>query len=126
MTLNQSAVLNPADVSVTGINVANYGPVTVSGSGTSYTITLAQPISGADRVTLTIGNAGIATFTRRFDVLPGDVNDDGKVDLLDFGAIRNVIVGVAPPSVFADIDGNAVVDINDYNAVRRRVGTHLP
>ena len=34
----------------------NYGPVTVSGSGTTYTIDLAQPVNVADRVTITIVN----------------------------------------------------------------------
>ena len=43
-----------------GSSGINYGPVTLSGSGTSYTITLAQPINEADRVTITIGNALIA------------------------------------------------------------------
>ena len=36
ITLGQAATLTPADVTVTGIAVANYGPVTISGSGTSY------------------------------------------------------------------------------------------
>ena len=67
----------------------NYGPVTISGSGTSYTITLAQPITKADRVTITIGNATIATFTRRLDVLPGDFNDDGVVNSQDLVGVRN-------------------------------------
>ena len=97
ITLSQSATLSPGDVSVTGINVASYGPVTLSGSGTSYTITLAQPISAADRVTLTLGNAGIATYTRRLDVLPGDVNDDGAVTLQDAVLIRNMFLGFAGP-----------------------------
>jgi hypothetical protein len=72
ITLSQAAPLNPANVSVTGLIVANYGLVSLSGSGTNYTITLSQPISAADRVTLTIGNASITPFTRRLDVLPGD------------------------------------------------------
>ena len=49
--------LTAADVTVISAIGVNYGPVTVSGSGTSYTITLAQPINAADRVTITIGNA---------------------------------------------------------------------
>jgi hypothetical protein len=77
ITLAQATTLAAGDVAVTGITVANYGPVTISGSGTSYTITFAQPINQADRVTITITNASIATFTRRLDVLPGDFNDDG-------------------------------------------------
>ena len=32
-------------------------------------------------MTLTVGNAGITTLTRRLDVLPGDISDDGAVTL---------------------------------------------
>jgi hypothetical protein len=128
ITLSQPETLAAGDVSVTGINIANYGPVTISGSGTSYTITFAQPINAADRVTVTIGNASIATFTRRLDVLPGDFNDDGSVTQQDALLIRNeyLAIGGAPVTIFGDIDGNGVVDVNDYNAVRRLIGTHLP
>ena len=45
ITLSEPETLGPGDVTATGITVANYGPVTISGSGTSYTITLAQPIT---------------------------------------------------------------------------------
>ena len=113
--------------SVSAIGV-NYGPVTVSGSGTSYTITLAQPINAADRVTITIGNPGVSMFTRRLDVLPGDVNDDGVVNVQDMVAIRNQMLGFlgAVPTIFGDINGDGKVDINDYTAVRKLIGTTLP
>ena len=70
---------SPSPVAV-GIN---YGPVTISGSGTNYVITLTRPINTADRVTFTIASPAIATYTRRLDVLPGDVNDDGAVNTTD-------------------------------------------
>ncbi len=126
--LNQPETLLPTDISATGLNGTSYGPVTLSGSGTTYVLTLAQPINAADRVTLTIGNANIATFTRRLDVLPGDFNDDGVVNMQDAILVRNEYLGfsAASPTIFGDIDGNGVVDVNDYNAIRRRLGTHLP
>ena len=134
LTLTQAATLTADDISVIGSSGTNYGPVTVSGSGTSYTITLAQPISAADRVTITIGNpyiagnAYIAPFTRRLDVLPGDVNDDGVVNVQDMVAIRNQMLGLlgAVPTIFGDINGDGKVDINDYTAVRELIGTTLP
>jgi Dockerin type I domain len=111
---------------VTGITVANYGPVTISGSGTSYTITFAQAITTADRVTVTIGNAGISTYTRRLDVLPGDVNDDGVVNAQDLTLVRNNFTSTgALYDIFDDIDGSGVVDITDYNLVRRFGGQTL-
>jgi hypothetical protein len=126
ITLSQAETLSPSDVSVTGITVANYGPVTISGSGTSYTITFAQAITTADRVTVTIGNAGISTYTRRLDVLPGDVNDDGVVNAQDLTLVRNNFTSTgALYDIFDDIDGSGVVDITDYNLVRRFGGQTL-
>ena len=127
ITLDKAGSLSPSDVSVTGLTVADYGPVTITGSGTSYTITLARPINAADRVTVTIGNANIATFTRRLDVLPGDFNDDGAVTLSDAIGIRNVYLGFfgAVPTLFGDINGDGIVDVNDYTSVRRLIGTYL-
>ena len=94
ITLGAAATLTAGDVTVTSAIGVNYGPVTVSGSGTSYTITLAQPIDKADRVTITIGSASIATFTRRLDVLPGDFNDDGVVNSQDLVGVRNEMAGL--------------------------------
>jgi hypothetical protein len=124
ITLSAAATLSPSDVSVTGITVANYGPVSITGSGTNYTITLAQPISHADRVTFTIGNAQITTFTRRLDVLPGDANDDGVVNSQDLVVVRNAMA--SPYNIFADINGDGVVNATDYNAIRPFIGTSLP
>jgi Bacterial Ig domain len=127
ITLSQPETLTPGDVSVTGIAVANYGPVTISGSGTNYTITFAQAITTADRVTVTIGNAGLTTFTRRLDVLPGDVNDDGMVNSQDLVLVRNdFATSGALYNVVDDIDGDGVIDISDYNLVGRFVGKKLP
>ena len=116
-------MLSPSDVSVTGNTVANYGPVTISGSGTSYTITLSQPINAADRVTLTIGSAKIATFTRRLDVLPGDVNDDGVVTSADSGEALSYSGQIF---LFADIDGDGSVTMADIKKIRTLNGTSLP
>jgi hypothetical protein len=127
ISLAQGASLTASDITVLGSSGTSYGPVTLSGSGTSYTIILAQPINGPDRVTITIGNALIANFTRRLDVLPGDFNDDGVVNSQDMVGIRNQIIGFAGalPTIFGDINGDGVVDAKDYTAVRNRLGTHL-
>ena len=92
-------------------------------------ITLAQPINTADRVTFTITSSTIATYTRRLDVLPGDVNDDGVVTMQDALIVRNEYLGFAAvtiPVIFLDVNGDGVVDVNDYNSVRRLIGTKLP
>ena len=79
-------------------------------------------------MTITIGNDLIAPFTRRLEVLPGDVNDDGVVNVQDMVAIRNQMLGIlgAVPTIFGDIHGDGRVDILDYIAVRKLIGTTLP
>ncbi len=128
ITLGQAESLTAADVALTSASGTNYGPVTISGAGTNYTITLARPIEKADRLTITISSPLIAPFTRRLDVLPGDFNDDGVVNQSD-------ILGVldewqrrdgAQPTIYGDINGDGVVNIQDVILVTQRFGTKLP
>ncbi len=127
IALSQAETLTASDISISSANGIDYGLITVTGSGTSYTITWANPIDTADRVTITIGNTLIASFTCRLDVLPGDVNDDGVVSAQDTVLVRNQMIGYlgAVPTIFGDINGDGVVDINDFTAVRKRLGTHF-
>ena len=128
ITLSQAYTLTAADVLISSAIGVNYGPVTVSGSGTNYTITLAQPINAADRVTIIIDNPGISVFYRQLDVLPGDFNDDGVVNSQDLAGIRNEWLGIggAKPTIFGDINGDGMVNVADYNAERLLIGTSLP
>ncbi len=127
ITLSQSAVVNPGDVSVTGITGGNYGPVTITGSGTSnITITFAKVIANADRVTLTIGNAQIIPYTRRLDVLPGDVNDDGVVNTTDGLYILYNETPAHPYQAIYDMNGDGSVNMADFTLYRPKIGTVLP
>jgi len=101
---------------------ANYGPVTIAGSGEFYAITLALPISRPDRVTIVIAGAGLATYTRRLDVLAGDANDDGVVNKSDANSVLNQARGVTPATIFGDVLGDGTVDGKDYHAVRKLEG----
>ncbi len=105
-----------------------YGPVTIAGSGATYTITLARPITQPDRVTIDIANPAIAPFARRLDVLPGDFNDDAKVNTQDLLGVRAEWLGLdgAKPTIFGDINGDGVVDQQDYLDVLAAMGTRLP
>jgi hypothetical protein len=94
---------------------------------TRLRITLgAAAMRTAGDVTVTIGNAALATFTRRLDVLPGNFNDDGVVNSPDVAGVGNEIKGIIPPTLFGDLNGDGTVDLNDYNAVRARRGTTRP
>jgi hypothetical protein len=114
-------------VLVVGIEGVNYGPVTISGSGTSnLLITLATPITVADRVTLTIGNSQVITYTRRLDVLPGDVNDDDAVNTTDGVLILNNMTPSHAYHQFDDLNGDGAVDTKDFTLERSLLGTVLP
>ena len=128
LTFNQPVTLTAADVTISSAAGINYGPVTITGNGTSDTIMLARPITKADRITITIGSTSIAAFTRRLDVLPGDLSDNGVVNKSDITAIRNEWKGKkgAMPTIFGDILGIGIVNGADFNAARKRTGTRLP
>ncbi len=127
LTLSGPANVSPGDVTVMGIKGGIHGPVTISGSGTStIVITLAKGITSADRVTVTIANSQIASYTRRLDILPGDVNDDGMVNRTD----RNLILKHETPAhayrASFDLNGDHTVNSGDMKLDRARVGTKLP
>ena len=126
ITLAQNTPIEPGDVSVTGIAVADYGPVSIIGEESTYVLTLARPIAAADRVTITIASPLIADYTRRIDVLPGDLTDDGIIDVRDVAASRNQIYGIIPATIFGDVDGDGFLGRTDYNLIRLRIGTRLP
>ncbi len=130
ITLNGPATLSPSDITVGSAVGASYGPVTVSGSGETYTITLANPVRVADRLTITIGNADISTMSGTLNVLPGDVGDYGVVNVADLLLIQYQYVGVVTPNLFGDITGDVPIGskptIDDFVGVRTRLNTRLP
>jgi hypothetical protein len=128
VNLADPADLTSGDITVIGSDGVDYGATVQSGSGTSYTIMLGRAIEGPDRVMISISSPVIISFTRRLDVLPGDMNDDGIVNSQDAVLIRNQIISYlgAMPTLFGDINGDGVVDLTDYTVTRNRLGTHLP
>lgn len=118
--------------SLTGVSVTSF-----SGSGTN---TLTWTFSALTRATYntkvlgTTANAvmdlagnplgGGVDFAQTLNVLPGDVSDDGNVASNDMVLVNNA--RSMPYNVIDDINGDGVVDINDVNLVRARIGTHLP
>ena len=122
ITLDRSIPsLAPADVSVIGSVGGSYGPVRISGSGTTWVITLAKVIANADKVIVTIGNTQLTSYQRELDVLPGDFNDDGVVSSADVTLLNNATV--APYNLFADLNGDGLIDINDGKLARTKIGT---
>ena len=117
-----------------------YGFTKFSYNPTTHDATWTLPSAlGIDNLMLSLnGPVGAATSaiplagatSWNFSVLPGDFNGDGVVNSNDMVGVRNQTPAfLAPqvlPSPFADIDGNGVVDLNDINVARSRIGTRLP
>jgi hypothetical protein len=125
---SQQLVLSSADIRVQSARGIVYGPIKYDGSSNVYTFTLARPIDEADRVTVVIDIPGGTPFSGTLNVLPGDVNGDGVVNLKDLAAIHkqpNVYAGSAS-DLYQDINGDGKVNGSDYLAVKDRLGTMLP
>jgi hypothetical protein len=55
------------------------------------------------------------------DALPGDVNLDGKVDLIDFAIVRERF---GEDFAEADLDGSGTVDLTDFDQVKSSFGNN--
>jgi hypothetical protein len=100
--------------------------VTISGSGSSsILITFAKAVTVADRVTITIGNNQV-NYTRRLDILPGDVNDDSVVNTADGVFILNNATPAHAYNAFDDMNGDGSVNTADFILYRPKIGTGLP
>ncbi len=67
---------------------------------------------------------GGSGFSQSFKVLWGDFNDDGAVSATDLLAENQQVS--KPYNIFADMNGDGVVNSADVQVVRSRAGTSLP
>ena len=137
LIFSDDVAVSPGELSLTGSNVPSYGlgGVTYDPATKDATWTLPTAI-GVDRLLMALDGAafagdptiGVSHFGVNFDVLPGDFNGDGMVTGQDLVGVREQVLGTGDPSLigWADIDGNGVVNLIDYVAVRKRLGTRLP
>lgn len=79
--------------------------------------------SGSDALKDATGTT-VATSTQSFRVLYADFNDDGAVSSADLVGVNNA--RSAPYNIFADVNGDGIVDLTDVQIVRSRIGTTLP
>jgi hypothetical protein len=119
-----SGHVSQGSLALTGLNIGNY-----SISGFKYNAAqhmaswgLSAPIN-VDRLKMSL-SGGI--YIKAFNVLPGDVNGDSMVNSQDLVMIANHFTSVAPYDVQYDINGDGLVDFNDYNLVRSLLGSTLP
>lgn len=83
--------------------------------------------SGGNTISDQAGNAlGNGTnYSRNFNVLWGDVNDDGFVSIAD-AQLVNILIRNSQYSLFGDLNGDGVVNNADTQLARQRVGQQLP
>ena len=149
----ENVVVAQNDLTVVGVNRPNYvfsgfayDPATFTATWTANT-----PIA-ADKLRLTIGDSvtsqsgtpldgdlGAAypsgdsspggDFSLRFDVLPGDVNQNRVVDGNDFQSMLQATFNGTANAAYRplrDLDGNGAINILDLHAQLSRQGTTLP
>jgi len=82
--------------------------------------------TGSDAIADAVGNAlgGGRAFSRSFRVLWGDFDDNGIVELLDIAGVTAAFAS-GNYHIFADMNGDGVVDADDVRLVTSRVGTVL-
>ena len=72
------------------------------------------------------GTAG-GDFRFRLDVLPGNIDGAGSVNLADFGRLRSGFgQALTATSIFADLIGDGAVNLADFGVLRSRFGQSLP
>jgi hypothetical protein len=79
--------------------------------------------SGADAIKDAAGNTLANPFSQNFRVLYGDWNGDGNVSSADAVGIYHAIGGTY--DIFADLNGDGVVNTTDVQIARQRIGKHL-
>lgn len=145
LTFSEDVAVGQADLSVTGVNVAQYNVVGFAYDADSrtavWTLDQALPV---DHVTIALADSvidmsgnrldgnrdGVAggQFKFTFSVLPGDVNADGAVDASDLAetlARGFSHVGSDKFSLAADVNGDGLISVRDAIAVRNRLGATL-
>jgi hypothetical protein len=125
ITFDSAVAPTTADLTVAGLGGRTYPVTGVAVVGNTVTWTLGTPIGEEDVISVAV-NPLLADYTAQLSVLPGDVNDDGIVNGRDLVIVRNAFTGLGPPATipldFLDLDGDGVVDLLDYNIVRRFMG----
>jgi hypothetical protein len=153
---DEPVTIQMSSLALMGINVGSYAVASFSYDATTYTATwtLAAPV-GADKLQLNLsdavvnangqpldgewtngtsafpsgGAAGVGNFQFLFDVLPGDVNQSGRVLGDDLIAVRNAQFASTASAgywIYLDLDGSGQVLGNDLIVVRNDQFAGLP
>jgi hypothetical protein len=120
--MNSLGGVTPTGFSGLGTNTLtwNVSPISIG----AFTATLAGSGGNAltDAAGTGLGNG--AGFGQPFAVLWADVNDDGVVNSTDLALVNQA--RTKPYNILDDLNGDGIVDVNDYLVARGRIGTTQP
>jgi hypothetical protein len=140
IVFSDDVTVTESDMALTSVTVPLYSFSGFRYNSAAHEATWTLPTAlGIDQLMLALDGTsakGVHTTTSNipllsnlgmgFSVLPGDVDGDGVVTVLDAVDVMNDMAANQPYSVWADVVGDGEVDMNDYLAVRIRKGTKLP
>ena len=74
--------------------------------------------SGSDKKNIYLDNIKLYYSDVWPDVIPGDVNGDGEINIADINAVIDVILsGTTNKEINADVNGDGEVNIGDISAI---------
>lgn len=156
VSFDQPVTVASADLKLTGINLAQYGVASFSYDAPSMTATWKLTAAiGPDRLTALLADSVVnstgaaldgewtngagafpsgngvpgSPFNFAFNVLPGDVNQNGSVSDDDLGLVRAsqaLTASSATYNLFQDVNGSGGIFADDLILVRNAEGTGLP
>lgn len=94
-------------------------------SVTAPSVNIGAPAIGADGTLIVASTSLLTAYRTPRPPCPGDLDDDGDVDLSDLGIILSDY-GCAGPSCVADINDDMVVDLSDLGVVLAAFGVPCP
>ncbi|MCG8649244.1 MAG: dockerin type I domain-containing protein, partial [Pirellulales bacterium] len=122
--------INDLTFSLSGINVPSYTLVPAYDQSTQTTTLQLNTALDTDKLLLTITDtANVLEHSLRFDVLPGDLTNNGVGSVSDIGPLRaamNTFVGNANYDPYADLNGSGAVAIDDIGPLRDHINVFLP
>ena len=133
-TTFQGGSIDNAAGSITGLSAERQGDQGVTGAGTLLQVGFKAKSSGETKLTLqnlqfdaiTGGNAAVEsyeiTLTIEEQVIAGDANRDGKVNILDLVLVAQQFGQSMPADSPADVTGDGVVNILDLVRVAQNFG----